>query len=75
MAVNEADAVEVETAEEKKAKEEEEKKEGSQPEEDTEHWLTMSVNAYQKSTAWFVVAVALCALKGATRFAVVLAYM
>ena len=55
-------------------KQDEEKKEGATTEEETEHWLTMSVNTYHKSTIWFVVAVALCALKGASRFAVVLAY-
>ena len=55
-------------------KQDEEKKEGATTAEETEHWLTMSVNTYHKSTIWFVVAVALCALKGASRFAVVLAY-
>ena len=42
--------------------------------ETTDHWLTIVVNSYHKSTVWFVVAIALCALKGATGFAVFLAY-
>ena len=49
-------------------------KEGPEVEEEEAHWLTMSVNTYQKSTIWFVMAIALCALKGATKFAVLLAY-
>ena len=42
--------------------------------EEDQHWLTICVNTYHKSSIWFAVAIALCALKGASGFAVFLAY-
>ena len=45
----------------------------AQPEKEV-HWVSQAVSNYHKSTIWFVVAIALCALKAATSFTVFLAY-
>ena len=57
--------------------EEEKQEEGKgklEQEEKEVPWISLAVSNYQKSTVWFVVALAMCALRSANAFTVFLAY-
>ena len=41
----------------------------------TMHFVPLTVKNYQKSTVWFMLAIALCALRAAKTYVIILAYI